>query len=168
MRTRVIWEGDGTISVSLDLDDAAIRKNASEESFQRGRDYCEQGAVGAVTLRGRQLLAEVQGSRYEPYRVEVTLSAGAILNAHCSCPYDWGGYCKHIVATLLTCINERDRIDERPTIGAVLAELDRDQLQALVSTLAERQPDLVKLDREPRHGPEDPAGGDGTRPAAIP
>ena len=96
-----------------------------------------------MTLRGSQLLAEVQGSRYEPYRVEVTLGTGAILNAHCSCPYDWGGYCKHIVATLLTCLHERDSIDERPTIEAVLAEMDRDQLKALVSVLAERQPDLV-------------------------
>ena len=96
-----------------------------------------------MTLRGSQLLAEVQGSRYEPYRVEVTLGTGAILNAHCSCPYDWGGYCKHIVATLLTCLHERDSIDERPTIEAVLEELDRDQLKALVSVLAERQPDLV-------------------------
>jgi len=32
----------------------------------------------------------------------------------CTCHYDWGGYCKHIVAVLLTFIRDRAEIADRP------------------------------------------------------
>jgi hypothetical protein len=46
---------------------------------------------------GRSLRAEVRGSRL--YHVEIEVAEDGIL-AICSCPYDWGGYCKHIGAVL--------------------------------------------------------------------
>ena len=35
------------------------------------------------------------------FKVEIDVEPSGI-TAHCSCPYDWGGYCKHIGAVLLT------------------------------------------------------------------
>jgi uncharacterized Zn finger protein len=87
------------------LSEAQIRQHASAESFARGVDYERRGAVGALVLRGDLLQAEVEGSEYEPYRVTVSLDAGGVRAADCSCPYDWGGWCKHIVATLLAYIH---------------------------------------------------------------
>ena len=84
-----------------------IRRFASGESFQRGREYFRSGAVTSLTRRGERLLAEVEGSSYEPYRVDVAFDAGGIASAQCTCPYDWGGACKHIVATLLAYVNQR-------------------------------------------------------------
>lgn len=51
------------------------------------------------TRRGQRLTAEVHGSSL--YEVEIDLVTGH-LEARCSCPYDWGGYCKHIGAVLYT------------------------------------------------------------------
>jgi uncharacterized Zn finger protein len=128
-----------------DLTEAIIRQHTIPESYQRGRDYYQQGAVLAVVRRGQQLEAEVEGSQYEPYQVQITLDAAGVVEATCSCPYDWGGWCKHIVATLLFCIREAEEIEERPAIETLLAGLDREQLQALVLHLAEQQPDLADV-----------------------
>jgi len=85
--------------------EASIRQQASADSYHRGREYHEQGAVLSIVCRDQQLQAEVEGSQYEPYRVQITYDAGGIAQALCSCPYDWGGWCKHIVATLLAAMH---------------------------------------------------------------
>jgi uncharacterized Zn finger protein len=99
--------------------------------------------VFSATQRGNQLLAAVQGSEYLPYRVCITLEPGALAQATCSCPYDWGGYCKHTVAALLTFIHQPEQVEEQPTIEAILAELDWDQLHTLLLKLVEQQPEVA-------------------------
>src|SRR3989442_264987 len=111
-----------------EITEKLIRRLASGESFQRGREYFQSGAVTNLTRRGDRLLADVEGSSYEPYRVDVTFDAGGIASAECPCPYDWGGICKHIVAVLLAYANEPDQVEERPPLDGLLAGLAPDQL----------------------------------------
>ncbi len=127
------------------LTEALIRQHTIPQSFERGVGYYERGAVRAVIRRGDEILAEVEGSQYAPYRVRITFDAGGIRQATCSCPYDWGGWCKHIVATLLTCIHAPEAVEERPPLEDLLADLDRDDLESLVLELVERRPDLTDL-----------------------
>lgn len=122
-----------------------IRRLASGESFQRGREYFRSGAVTGLTLRGERLIAAVEGRSYQPYRVDVTFDAGAIASAKCTCPYDWGGACKHIVAALLAYINEPEQVEERPPLDALLAGLSSEQLQGILSSLAAQQPGLADV-----------------------
>ena len=133
------------MAVAPALTEAVIWGMASPESFERGRRYFAQGAVVRLARRGEQLEAEVEGSSYLPYQVRVTLGAGGVGDATCSCPYDWGGVCKHIVAALLACLETPEEIEERPPLAPLLSELDRDQLQTLVLGLLERRPDLADL-----------------------
>ncbi len=123
--------------------EATIRQFTTAESFRRGEEYYERGAVISLIRRGNVLQAEVEGSQYEPYRVRVTFDTGGITGAVCTCPYDWGGWCKHIVATLLAALDEPEEIEEHPEVAEMLARLNRDQLQALVLKLIERHPDLA-------------------------
>jgi uncharacterized Zn finger protein len=97
------------------------------------------GAVLRLTRRGDQLAAEVEGSQEAPYRVSVTLGAGGVAAAGCSCPYDWGGVCKHVVAALPTYLRAPERVEARPAVGGLLEGLDRAQLQAILVRLLERQ-----------------------------
>src|SRR5215218_1650311 len=83
------------------LTEAKVRLRASDESFARGEEYLARGAVVRLERRGDQLLAEVEGSEYAPYRVTVTFDTFGFREAACTCPYDWGGDCKHIIAALL-------------------------------------------------------------------
>jgi uncharacterized Zn finger protein len=124
---------------------ATIRHQASADSYERGQDYYDQGAVLHVTRRGQELQAEVEGSQYEPYRVQITSDTGGISRAMCSCPYDWGGWCKHIVATLLACLHDPEDIEERPALESLLTPLDREQLQTLLVQLVERRPELADV-----------------------
>ena len=75
----------------------AIRAKVTAKSFARGVDYYRQGAVAEATRRGNRLFARVQGSEWQPYRVGVAIDGDGDFAAACTCPYDWGGYCKHIV-----------------------------------------------------------------------
>ncbi len=125
--------------------EAIIRQHASPESYRRGQDYYEQGAVQSIVRRGQQLQAEVEGSQYEPYQIQITLDEGGIVDATCTCPYDRGGWCKHVVATALTYLHQPETIVERPSIADLLAGLNRQQLQALLLRLTEYQPGLADL-----------------------
>src|SRR5215208_2902303 len=95
-----------------DLSEALIRQHASPESFQRGREYAREGAVVSLTRRGDVLQGEVEGSQPTPYRTRVALDAGGVADVGCECPYNWGGWCKHVVATLLTWIDGPEAVEE--------------------------------------------------------
>ena len=83
------------------ITEAAIRAKVTEQSYDRVVDYYHSGTVEIATLRGGQLFAEVPGSEWDPYQVGVTFLGGDF-TASCTCPCDWDGYCKRLVATLLT------------------------------------------------------------------
>ncbi len=129
------------------ISESIIRQHASAESFRRGQDYYSQGVVLAVVRRGKIIEAQVEGSAPRPYTVRCSFDEHGEPHATCTCPYDWGGWCKHIVAACLTILHDEVLIEERPTLETVLSGLDRDQLQALLLKLAERDsslPDVIE------------------------
>lgn len=127
------------------IPDSTILHHTAPTVFQRGKDYYRRGAVGDLSLRGGTLHADVEGSEYEPYRVQVAYDTAGITGATCTCAYEGVGWCKHIVATLLAARAAPDEIAVRPPLEELLAPLDRDQLQRLVLTLAERLPDVADM-----------------------
>lgn len=124
--------------------EASLRKHATDHSLRRGEAYFEEGAVVGLERRGAKVTAEVQGSRAAPYQVRLGLGAAGIEDAACSCPYDSGGWCKHIVATTLALAREPDRVEERPPLEELLRGLDRDALAALLLHFAEQDPSLAQ------------------------
>jgi uncharacterized Zn finger protein len=130
------------------LTETIIHQYASPESFQRGYDYYQRGAVLSLVKRGMMFQAEVEGSDYLPYIVHCVFEADGTITVTCSCPYDWGGWCKHIVATGLTMIHQPTIIEERPMLKDLLSNVDREQLQALLLKLAEREPVLINVIEE--------------------
>lgn len=131
------------------LSEATIQAHAAPESFSRGQRYYARGAVGGLVLRGTVLHADVEGSQYPAYRVRVTFDQAGVTSATCSCPYDRGGWCKHIVAALLAYIHAPNQVQAHPPLDAQLAGLDRAQLQALLLALAARDAGLADaIDRQ--------------------
>jgi uncharacterized Zn finger protein len=126
------------------LSDAALLSHATPQVFARGQEYAASGAVTQIVQRGNRLSAAVEGSEYEPYRVELTTEAGTVVSAACSCPYDFGGWCKHIVAVLLACRAAPEQVEQRPPLDEQLRPLSRDQLHSLLLTLAERRPAIIE------------------------
>jgi len=92
--------------ISIQIDRDLILQLCSEASFERGVGYFEDGRVEIREANPSRVIATVIGT--DDYTVEVDL--GDELSATCDCPYDYGGYCKHIVATLLE-IEQELRLD---------------------------------------------------------
>ena len=70
------------------------------------------------------------------------LDDGGIGSATCTCPYDWGGYCKHIVAVLLTVLHGNE-VTVKPELDTLLAGLTEAQLRRIIRAVAEDQPALI-------------------------
>ena len=128
------------------ITEAAIRAKVTESSYDRGVDYYHADTVESATRRGGQLFAEVQGSEWDPYQVGITFLGGDF-TASCTCPYDWGGYCKHVVATLLTVADDNGPVPiaVKPPVADLLAGLNADELRALVHLLVEAAPALLDI-----------------------
>ena len=126
---------------NLFLTEELILTKVTEKSFERGEDYYDSGMVESVVQRGSRLFAEVLGSEEDPYHVGIAFRESDF-DASCTCPYDWGGYCKHIVAVLLTWIHDRDLVAVRTPIEDLLAKLDADSLRALVLEMVKTDPQL--------------------------
>ncbi|CCM79607.1 SWIM zinc finger family protein [Rhizobium mesoamericanum] len=62
----------------------------------------------------------------------IDLHDDGVAATRCSCPYDWGGACKHVVAVLLKYIAAPEAIAQRPSLGGMLEGLDREALVALL------------------------------------
>jgi SNF2 family DNA or RNA helicase len=78
-----------------------IEKYAQPESITKGRQiYNMNGVLDAnYNFSTGVWTIEVQGTY--TYKVKIWEGLNLIAQTSCSCPYDWGGICKHTVAALL-------------------------------------------------------------------
>lgn len=120
-----------------------IHRLAGPEVFTRGEEYRRRGAVFDLVRRGDALTAAVAGSETDPYRVSIHLRRGKATAFSCTCPYEWGGACKHVVATLLTLADDPGSAAARPTLDALLSPLSAEALRDLILRRAEEDPDLT-------------------------
>ena len=122
-----------------------IRDLCTEQSFQRGLRYFEEGRVKIKEASSSQIVATVIGT--DNYRVEIDLDD---FSAVCNCPYDLEGYCKHIVAALLAIDNEQEKVDrimdegsqELREMHALLERTQPDELNDFFARELETNPEL--------------------------
>lgn len=136
----------------IPLTEEMLRDLTSAKSLAKGRSYYHSGAVINPVRRGNRLEALCEGTQYQPYRVWVTLGESGVMDASCTCPYAWEGYCKHIIALLLQYIHQPDSFMERDTVEAILADRSKEELIALVGQMVEKYPDLQALIDRPIPG----------------
>ena len=127
------------------LDLQKVRDQFPQQIFERGERYQASGEVLNLTLRGNLVLAGVQGSDYEPYRVKMELSEDNFFDADCSCPYgeNFGGYCKHIAAVALEYHYRPGNIISEASVAKVLEPLDKTALHNVLSYLMDLHPELI-------------------------
>jgi len=127
------------------LTEAQVRALANDKSFARGKDYYLDGAVSETTRQGLQLRGQCAGSEYEPYEISVTLAARDIADTSCTCPYEYGGICKHIVALLLTYAHQPQAFRAIAPVEAMLKNRSKEELIAMISNMAKQDPRLLPL-----------------------
>lgn len=126
------------------LSEAVIRAGATDKSFRRGRELYRSGAISNAWIQGQSLSGECEGNESPFYKVCAELDGGGIRSATCTCPYDFGGYCKHIIALLLAYAQRPKQFAVRQETTEVLSDLSHEQLLALLTKLLREQPELYE------------------------
>ncbi|RMH71089.1 MAG: hypothetical protein D6675_07560 [Gemmatimonadetes bacterium] len=85
-----------------------------------------------------------KGSDEQPYIVTIGFNNTGIEFASCTCPYDWGGWCKQIVATLLEYHYHPKQIPEKPPITELLDQLDPLQWGEIILNLCQINPEVIE------------------------
>jgi uncharacterized Zn finger protein len=124
------------------LTEDIIRALSTPQSFERGQQYYRAGSVFNTSRQGDLLFGECEGSMAPTYRLQVELDEGGVRSAFCTCPYEMGGYCKHIVALLLAYLYTPEEFIERKGIDEMLAGLDREDLLELIHKMVENDHNL--------------------------
>ena len=70
-------------------------------------------------MSGHNIYAEVIGTSV--YKLEIKISDDEDIGASCSCPYDFGGFCKHIVAVLVSLSDDYKNINSTIQLQEVLS-----------------------------------------------
>jgi uncharacterized Zn finger protein len=107
------------------------------EILKRGRIYYKNGQVTDLTPEEDGWTALVIGS--DEYEVDIHLDEEGDLEAFCTCPYEYGPYCKHVAAVLYAIQAEtkgsrkstkvsKTAQDYQKKVNAILTELTREQL----------------------------------------
>jgi uncharacterized Zn finger protein len=123
---------------------ATIRNSSSEKSFERGEFLSRSRAVISLSQRGVLLQAIVEGSNVNPYVVQGTvIPNGGLMEITCSCPYDFGGWCKHIVAVVLICSQRPQEVEQLSSLDQLMSGLNLSEMNLLIQELVWQQPRLV-------------------------
>ncbi len=134
--------------MTIQLTEQIIRDRANDQSYQKGRDYYNSGAIYNPTSQsapgGIVLMANCEGSTTPSYRLRIELDEGGVRSASCTCPYDWGGDCKHIVALLLLYLNKPGEFSEQKSVSDLLAGLEKDALVAVIHHLVGQNPEAYE------------------------
>jgi uncharacterized Zn finger protein len=126
------------------LTEAAVRDLSRPQSYDRGTNYHDEGAVVDIVQRGETIRAAVEGSQYEPYKVRIDLDETGVVDTRCSCPYDHGGICKHRVAVLLAYVRDPDEIEHRPPVSELIADANPEDLREVLLDLGESHPTVAE------------------------
>src|SRR5271157_12720 len=124
------------------ITESMIRAGASPESFRRGEEYYREGAISNTGIQGALLSGECAGNYAPYYWVQAELDEAGIAGTSCTCLYEYGGYCKHIVALLLVYLHQPNSFAARKAPAELLADLDHNDLIAILTKLIREQPDL--------------------------
>ncbi len=124
-----------------------ILERCTEQSFDRGLEYYHDGMIGNPVLQGYTLSANCEGTETIPYAVCVELMPTGIATTHCSCPYSFGGDCKHIVALLLTYLHAPGVICSVDDLLTTLEAKPKSNLLHVISELLKRSPELAPIVR---------------------
>jgi hypothetical protein len=142
-----------------------IRSLCTGQSFQRGSNYYNHGRIQALTIDDGNITATVRGTH--TYEVDINVATDPIYT-YCSCPYDYAGDCKHIVAVLLAVTdtdNEPSGREDSDVLGETSSPSDTPDVRTLVEQATAEDLrtfllDVIENDRDLRDRFVAFAGGD--------
>lgn len=123
----------------------SIRHHVDALTFGRGREYAYSKRITHARRAGDTLKADCYGSGEAIYRVQATVRNGEIVDADCSCPVGMDGECKHVVALLLTYLEQPELFRDFEDMEVTLERRSKDELIALIKQMLKQEPELEAL-----------------------
>ncbi len=80
-----------------------LARNTQDASLERGRSYYQRGRILSVRLHGQVVEGKVQGS--QRYTQTLGIDEAGQPVAQCTCLFNQGGLCKHIVAVAMAVLD---------------------------------------------------------------
>jgi uncharacterized Zn finger protein len=132
------------------LSEGEIAALATPKVLARGRALFDDGALEELARNGDEISAVCVGSEDEVYSLSARVAARAVTQTRCSCPYDYEGICKHLVALLLAWAHMPEAFEiveakNDKSESALFLELksrERAELAHIVCSLVETEPKL--------------------------
>lgn len=121
----------------MKLDIEEIKSLCTESSYERGVDYFRKGRVRDIIRSRNRITASVVGT--QKYSVKLHTDREDF-DVSCTCPYDWGGYCKHIVATLIAVS------DDEPAVIKHKERKKRNVEDILLNLTSEEMKNFLRLE----------------------
>lgn len=122
----------------MNVDRKTIQTRCSEAVFERGENYRDEDRIQDLDRFDDLVTATVRGSTL--YDVTVDFG-GQRIDTQCTCPYDDGGDCKHVVAVLVEVATNPPQ-DESEDIETILDDVSADDLRTFVRDAVAEHPEL--------------------------
>lgn len=135
---------DILICMDFDYTENELRAFCTDNVYARGEEYLNDGMVTHLAWRGDMLCAEVEGSDDKPYSLSVQFDNGHLSSASCSCPYEYEGWCKHIIAALMMNLEDPDCAKSEIPLQEILKPLSKQCLHNLILNLTQEHPAIYR------------------------
>lgn len=122
----------------MNVDRKTVQNRCSDAVFERGENYRSEGRIQNLDRFDDLVTASVRGSMLYDVTVEF---GGQGIETQCTCPYDGGGDCKHVVAVLLD-VAANPPEDESEDIETILDDVSADDLRTFVRDAVAEHPEL--------------------------
>lgn len=124
---------------------------------ERGLNYYKYGHVKEIIKQDKgRYNVKVVGSI--PYSVAILIDGDTetIIDTFCDCPYDWGDYCKHQVATFFALREKLDtysselieevsiNTNKKPSLKSILSNRSKEELINLIINLSTSYPEIER------------------------
>ena len=121
---------------------SSIKANADLKVFERGENLYKNRAISKASIQENRLTGKCAGNEMPYYDITIELDDYGVRKAECSCPFNFPGYCKHVVALLLKYVNEPDSFVVRKSASELINSINKDELAALLTKLVQEKPDI--------------------------
>jgi uncharacterized Zn finger protein len=126
----------------MNITESILKSLSTAESYARGSELYLSDAIFDTFRQGNVFTGKCEGTSAPFYQLRVTVDESGIQEAICTCPYDWGGLCKHVIALMLTYIHDSDAFIEHKRVEELLNNLDKESLVRLIGKMVDKDPDL--------------------------
>jgi hypothetical protein len=126
-----------------------VRNIATSNSFARGRSLFREEAIFNTRREGNTLYGHCEGNYAPFYNVQVVTNEKGLAYGVCSCPYEGGGECKHVVALCLAYLDKPESFAESKPVQNTLESRSKEQLISLIETIVKHYPQVRDLIERP-------------------